>query len=103
MIIINIIYELKVIKKSFDKNSYLREEKFYQTYKNSSSKLKLLKHVFLKENTIEIEFFKSKTLQRLINEGSINFEESLEHFNRIKKQINNLYKNETAKINWCHA
>lgn len=90
--------KLKVLKQSFSNNFYEREKAFYQTYKNNSSKLKLLNHRFLSKNTIEIDFFKSKTLQRLINEGSINFEQALEHVNKIKKELKVLYKDNTALV-----
>lgn len=90
--------KLKITKKIFDKRLYLKEKKFYEKYKKNSSKIKLPNCLFLKENTIEIEFLGCKSFQRLVNEGSINFDSAMNHYNRIKQELKEFYQKEHTLI-----
>lgn len=90
--------KLKIIKKTFNTKNYLKEKKFYQTYKNNSSKIKLPEYLFLKDNTIEIEFLKCKIFQRGVNEGSVSFKSAIRHYNFIKEELKKFYKTEKTLI-----
>lgn len=85
---------LMIIKKTFNKEAYEKEKKFYNMYKDTKSiYLRLPKHTFLKNNIIEIEFLKNKTFQRAVNDGTYTVKESLSHFYKIKKGLSLFYKN----------
>ncbi|MBI5122779.1 phosphotransferase [Candidatus Roizmanbacteria bacterium] len=86
---------LKIQKITFDKQTYLREKNFY---KNNYLNFKLPKMYFKGNNIIEIEFLKVKSFQRLINDGSINLDNSIYHFNKIKKFFKLFYKNNHSLI-----
>jgi 5-methylthioribose kinase len=90
--------ELKIIKKTFDKKTYLREKKYYKSYINNSSKLLLPKMIFHKNNTIEIDFLKMKSFQRLINEGSLDMKQSLSHVRIINKELKVFYRKRSTLI-----
>lgn len=83
--------KLKVLKKSFNKDSYTREQNFYNKYKDNTTRIQLISHTFLPDNFIEMDFVKAKTLQRLINEGEINFDQALNHFEIIREEIEEMY------------
>ncbi len=85
--------KLKIIKKTFDKEKYLKEKKFYETYKDNSSKIKLPRCTFLEGNIIEIEFLHTKFFQRLVIDGTLNRDEAIMHFNKIKNELKLFYKN----------
>lgn len=87
--------KFKIIKRVQSKQIYLKEKKFYTAYQNNAANIKLPKHVFKKNNIIEMEFLRLKTFQRLILEGSFSLKKSLVHFDMIKKQIKLLYETES--------
>lgn len=90
--------KFKIIKKLPNEKSYLKEKKFYETYKNNPSDIKLPKHKFVGNNTIEIDFLKTKSFQKLIIDGSYNLGKSLEQYEKIKKEIDLFYGKNTTLI-----
>lgn len=90
--------KLAITKKVHNKNIYSKEKRFYEKYKHNNSKLKLPKHTFIENNTIEIEFLESKTFQKLIMDGSLTFEQSVDHYKKIKNEIKLFYGNKKTLI-----
>ena len=78
---------LKITKQLHSKKLYLREKKFYNQYKNVNSKVKLPKSVFLDKNIVETDFVKGKSLFRLINDGTLNYNQTLNQFSIIKDKL----------------
>lgn len=83
--------ELKIVRKIKNRKAFLKEKLFYRLYKKNKSHIKLPQSKFLKGNIVESEFIRSKTFQRLILEGQIDFNQALAHFAEIKKELKILY------------
>lgn len=82
---------LKIIKKVSSHSKYLQEKKFYEKYKNNKSNIKLPKHKFLKNNTVEIDFINASNFQKLITNGTLSFKKSIEEYKKIRNEIKILY------------
>lgn len=81
----------KIVKIPYDKQYFMKEKEFYKEYVNQKSKIKLPTCTFTKDGLIEIEFLNTKSFQRLINEGSMNRKNALDHFNQIRKEYKKFY------------
>lgn len=93
-------WELKIYKKVHNESVYEKEKLFYHTYcKNASNLLLLPKMTFLDENVIEMEFIQLKTFQKQISEWFLSFQESLDKFFIIKKELELLYEGQSL-IHW---
>lgn len=97
--LVNINGEYKILKKVYNEEIYNKEKLFYDTYKNNISNIKLPKCIFHKDNIIEMEFIKHKTFEKLINEWYVGYNESIQIFHTIKKQIPIFYGSHTL-IHW---
>ena len=86
-----------VYKKVHSKKEYKKENKFYETYKNNKSKIKLPKHYFLKEGVIKIEFIKYKNFEKIIKQGLYSEKELYKIFKILVEEIINLYKDKKGK------
>lgn len=79
------------IVKTTTKIAYAKERKFYTHYENKKGKIVLPKYEFLKKNRIKIKFIKAKTLQRLINDGSLSFKEAINKYKNISDALGKFY------------
>lgn len=85
--------KLLIVKKIKNNLLFKNEMKFYNKYKTNNSNIKLPICKFIKHsNQIEMEFLRLKSFQRLINEGTYNFNDSLDLLNKINCEIKSLYK-----------
>ena len=86
----------KVIKDM--SNGNLNEEKFYKMYKKNHSKIFLPKSEFISKNVVRMEFIQQKTFHRLILEGRLSLQDSIEHFLKIKNQLKIIHKDNLQLI-----
>lgn len=93
-------WELKIYKKVHSQEIYDKEKLFYNTYsKNSSNLICFPKMSFLDENIIEMEFIQLKTFEKQINEWYFSFQDSINKFFVLKKELQLLYK-DNSLIHW---
>lgn len=90
--------KFKIIKILQNKNLYEKEKKFYNIYKNKSTRIKLPKSRFLKGNVIEMEFLKLKSFQRLTIDGTLSFNQTIFHYNKLCEELISFYGNKRTVI-----
>lgn len=90
--------KLKVIKVSTNAKTYTKEKSYFDKYNLKSNNILFPNYRFVGDKTIEMDFIKKKTFQRLIMEGNLSLNESLIHFINIKNNLKLLYGPELTLI-----
>ncbi|HEX8965408.1 MAG TPA: RIO1 family regulatory kinase/ATPase [Patescibacteria group bacterium] len=90
--------EYKILKKVRNKKLFLKEKMFYDTYKNTGTKIRLPECKFLSKNIIEMNFLKLKSFQRRTIDGTFNFKKSVMYYKDIRNELEKFYKNKRTLI-----
>ena len=84
--------KLYVKKKVAKRSIFLKEESFYETYKDVNSQIRLPKYNFESNRcNIVTEFVRGKSLDRMLNEGVFSFQDSMKIFESILNDLNAMY------------